>query len=257
VVLGDPNYAGNQLWAPSLTADGLSLYFAVTVPGVNEQVAVTTRPDLGSPFGLGMSLPPEVNAGFEGTPFISPDGLSLYFFSVRGGGLGDRDLYVAVRTSTAVEFSNVQHLVELNSPQIDHLPWVSADNLTIYFTSTRAGSGDLLRATRSAANQAFSAPLPVAELNSSSNEGSVSLSADQRVALITSQRPGGLGGSDLWLARRSSTAELFSTPDLLTELNSSANDMGARFSPDGTEVYFTSNRNGGAVELWRAQRTCP
>src|SRR5689334_6360139 len=28
-LLGDPNYTGNDLWSPSVSSDGLSLYFAV------------------------------------------------------------------------------------------------------------------------------------------------------------------------------------------------------------------------------------
>ncbi len=257
VVLGNPNYPGNQLWGPSLTADGLSLYFAVTVPGVSEQVAYSVRPDPDSPYGYGIALPPAVNASTEGTPFITPDGLSLYFFSLRGGGLGERDLYVATRANTADEFLSVTALTELNSAQTDHLPWVSADNLTMYFVSYRSGVADVYRAVRTAVGHAFGAPTAVTELNSASDDVGITLTHDGRVALIASRRPGGLGGADFYVARRVSTTDAFTSPEPIRELNTDAAEMDPRFSPDGTELYFTSTRNGGAVEIWRSQRNCP
>jgi WD40 repeat protein len=127
--LGDPNYAGNDLWSPRLSGDGLILFFAVTVPGAGEQVAYALRPDRTSPFGLGNPLPPPINQGTEGTPHPSLDNQRLYFYSERAGGAGARDLYVATRgvgggTAPFADVS-VAPLASLNGPSLDYLPWLS------------------------------------------------------------------------------------------------------------------------------------
>jgi TolB protein len=60
----------------------------------------------------------------------------------------------------------------------------------------------------------------------------------------STNRPGGAGGWDLWISRRddasSSWGEAQPAP-----FNSTANDFDPAFSPDGSELYFFSNRPGG------------
>jgi Tol biopolymer transport system component len=50
----------------------------------------------------------------------------------------------------------------------------------------------------------WSRPIPIAgEVNSSSWEGSATFSADMNTIYFASERPGGYGGRDLWMATRS------------------------------------------------------
>jgi hypothetical protein len=64
--------------------------------------------------------------------------------------------------------------------------------------------------------------------------------------IFTSDRPGGQGGFDLWVATRASTSDLWSTPQNLGEtVNSGAADQRPAISWDGTELYFGSTRPGG------------
>ncbi|HWO11720.1 MAG TPA: hypothetical protein VNN80_19635, partial [Polyangiaceae bacterium] len=221
--LGDPNYPGNDLWSPRLASDGLSLYVAVTVPGVGEQIVVSTRPDAAAAFGLGDPLPAPVNTGKEGTPFLTSDGLSLYFYSERAGGAGARDLYVATRPSSADAFGDVTPLTSLNGAELDYLPWLSADGLTIYFASGPAGSGDIQRSTRASVSAAFLAPEAVSELNSSSDEGGITVSADGLEAIFASNRPGGVGARDLYRATRARVSDPFSAPAPVDALNTPDN----------------------------------
>jgi hypothetical protein len=256
-VLGDPNYPGNLLWGPSLSADALTLYAAVIVPGFNEQVMVATRPDRGNTFDFGNPLPPPVNQSVEGTPHISLDGLSLYFFSERAGSGADaRDLYVATRSDPNGTFNAASALASVNASSTDHLPWASADELTLYFASRRSGTLDIWRATRASRAQAFGAPVAVAELNSSADDNSGTLTQDDRTIILSSNRPNGAGGFDLYQAVRAAKGEPFSAPEPLTALNTSATEADPSLSPDGQELFFVSTRNG-ATEIWRSLRTCP
>jgi hypothetical protein len=254
--LGNPNYPGNDLWSPSPSSDGLSLYFAVTVPGVSEQIAISTRPDGSAAFGNGQPLPPPVNQGTEGTPNLTVSGLSLYFFSERPGGAGSRDLYVATRASTTGPFDDVRALSSLNTPDREHLPWASPDELSLYFISNRAGVADIYRATRGATDSDFGSPEPVTELNSDGEDGGVTLSPDGLEVILASNRPGGVGGRDLYVATRASATAPFSSPVSIPDLNTGNNEFDPGLSPDGSELYFASNRDGGDTVLYRSLRSC-
>jgi hypothetical protein len=255
-LLGDPNRPGNDLWSPKLSSDGLHLYFAVTVPGFGEQIGVATRPDRASPFGLGQSLPSPVNSGGEGTPYLSLDRRSLYFYSSRSGGTGSRDLYVATRRNDSDDFDNVRALSNLNTPDLDYQPWLSPDELTIYFASGPAGGNDIFRATRGSTRDDFGPPELVSELSSPSDEGGLTLSSDGLEVILASNRPGGPGGRDLYIATRASQSAPFSAPQLLDALDTAKNEIDPAFSPDGSELYFVSNRGNGDSNIYRVARSC-
>jgi hypothetical protein len=93
--------------SPSISTDGLTLYFSSQRPGNIgfQDIWVTRRAQPALPWGLPENLGPEVNAPGAVTfaPFISANGRSLYFSSTRPGGFGQPacgffnclDVYVA------------------------------------------------------------------------------------------------------------------------------------------------------------------
>jgi Tol biopolymer transport system component len=70
------------------------------------------------------------------------------------------------------------------------------------------------------------------------------------------QRGGVEGMVDLWMATRRSVDEPFGLPEKVpTPVNfPSYDDCTASFSPDGSTLYFCSNRPGGSgdYDLWQA-----
>lgn len=70
----------------------------------------------------------------------------------------------------------------------------------------------------------------------------------------STNRPGGPGGWDLWMARRRDDG--WSAPEPVP-VDSDANDFDPAFSPDGAYLYFFSNRAGGlgGDDLYRAAVT--
>jgi len=68
--------------APSISDDGLTLYFDSEVSGKSE-IWVTTRKKTDDPWGTPIKLGPVVNADWEANPDISRDGSTLYFVSTR------------------------------------------------------------------------------------------------------------------------------------------------------------------------------
>ena len=78
---------------------------------------------------------------------VFADGGKAVYFAT--GLAGAFDLVVATRPSIGVTFGVATPITELNSPQSDLDPWISEDQRTLYFNSTRAGAAeDLYFSTR-------------------------------------------------------------------------------------------------------------
>ena len=153
-------------WSPSISADGLSLYFNSNRPGGygNHDLWVATRPTIYDPWGEPENLGSMVNSSvWEAYPSISPDGLSLFFESPRSGGHGSFDLWVTRRATKNDPWSEPVNLGALvNSTRNDATPGISADGLSLFFESDRSGgygNFDIFVTTRTTPDADWSAPV--------------------------------------------------------------------------------------------------
>lgn len=243
-------------WGPMLSADGKSLYFSVQLSG-DEQIHRAVRSSgTGIVFTNDQLLTDVNSSGLDGSPFISRDDRTLMFFSDRVGGLGSRDLWTATRASSGESFGAAQPMTGLNSTAMDLLPRLSYDGLTLFFESTRpggSGNSDIWAAERSTPSGPFGPPQPRADLNTAGREEGFSLSGDQLTIVFSSSRGG--TGMDLWLAQRSDPHGTFGAPVLLSELNSTADDLDPGLSLDGREIFFTTQRDTD-YRIYHAIRDC-
>jgi Tol biopolymer transport system component len=141
---------------------------------------------------------------------------------------------------------------------MDHAPTLTRDELTLVFGSDRSGGQgetDLWMSQRAGTDSTFSSPTNLSELNTSAAEDGPSLSGDGRTLLFMSERTGGSGGQDIWMATRETAESSFSSPTNLTEVNSSSADLDPAISDDGHELFWTSSR-GGSYRIWRSWRDC-
>ncbi len=228
-------------------------------------VMAGTRPLRGDfRFGTPTPLGPAVNsADSEFDPDISADGLSLYFQSDRPGGYGDSDLYVATRATTEDEWGEAVNLGPyINTAARELGPNISADGLSLYFSSTRdggAGGNDLYVATRESLWAPWGTPVNLGPVvNSAVDDVSPCISADG-LSLYFSDwdqtgipaRPGGIGQADLWVSRRTSPFDPWSMPTNLGRTVNSTDIEGAPdISHDGLMLLFSGYRNGGSWDLW-------
>ena len=133
------NTANNDC-EPSISADGLSLYFASDRPGGYStwDLWVTTRKTKDDPWEEPVNLGEPVNSYNAYAPNISADGLVLFLASgsSRPGGLGQRDLWMTRRATHSDPWGEPINLgPAINTSAHDLVPCVSRDGCTLYFCS--------------------------------------------------------------------------------------------------------------------------
>jgi hypothetical protein len=142
---------------------------------------------------------------------------------------------------------------------------VSADELELYFTSDRAdglGNEDLWVSTRKRVDDPWGPPANLQTINSSYREAFPSISRDGLTLYFSDffygpDRPGGLGGYDLWFSTRVSRNEPWSAPvNMGAPFNTSSHDISPTRSHDGLIFMFGSNRSSGSggYDLWMCTR---
>ena len=186
----------------SLSRDEHYLYFT-RPPG---DIWVSYRRDVRDPFGwedpvrVGGSINTDTAPESTARHFVSEKhGISqLYFFSVRPGGAGNSDIYVAEA------FGAPRLVTELNGPDIDAGAVLSRNGLEVFFHSTRPGVGgrDIWTARRESIFDLWSAPELVAGVNSIAEDFFPALSDDDTTLYLASTRAGGFGANDLYLTKR-------------------------------------------------------
>ena len=175
-------------------------------------------------------------------PTAHRNGKDFLFVSSRAGGCGGTDIY-ATRLHATRGWSQPQNLgCIVNSLADEAGPYLLEDEL--YFSSTRAGDGNIYVSAFD--GETFAAPALVPSVNSAQNDFRPNLRRDGLEMFFDSNRPGGIGGLDLWVSTRASTSDAWSAPQNLgANVNSGANELRATLSWDGTTLYFGSTRAGG------------
>jgi hypothetical protein len=272
---------------PTLTADLLEIYFT-SDRGGNADVWFATRASSGAPFGTPAPVTAVNGDSFETSSAISADGLTLWFGSDRAGGSGDVDVWVSERPSRTGEWSTPVNVVALNSAAADIPRPVGFHERVMPMASTKMGpqnpnSGNYQTylAARAAPGAPFDQPVAIPELSNPDSSTVDGFLTDDGLTLFYSSAPllpqtdGGADGatkdggtprdaaapdsgapavakSDLFVAWRRSTSEKFSAKQPLTDLNTPADERDPWLSPDGTTLYFTSDRSG-VLNIYTAQ----
>lgn len=91
-------------------------------------------------------------------------------------------------------------------------------------------------------------------INSSYRESSISLSKDEQVLYFASERPGGFGGSDIYVCYKDSKGEWTRVKNLGPDINTQYDEDGPFIDYDEKTLYFSSEgRNGmGNFDIFKA-----
>jgi hypothetical protein len=169
---------------PEITGDGLTMYLASQRTGAGTlggyDIWMSTRANRNSPWSEPVHVPTLSSIAFDAAAAPTDDLLAIVLTSDRPGGLGGADIYMSTRPSAAAVWGAPLAVANINGSSHDYSPMLSQDRLSLYFDSPRGGNSDLYVATRTAADQPFGTPIPIAELNTSGNEDDVWISPDQR-----------------------------------------------------------------------------
>ncbi len=92
----------------------------------------------------------------------------------------------------------------------------------------------------------WSRPAPLKSLNTESNERGPAFSRDGRYLYFSSDREGGAGGYDLYVALPN--GKDWKVQSLGNDLNSQDDESGPAVSSDDNRIYFSSNRSGAREE---------
>lgn len=180
---------------------------------------------------------------------LSPDGkTALWFSRNRPGGPGGYDIWVSRndgqrwRPATPVPF---------NSPGRDFDPAFSADGHVVYFCSDRAGGqgGDDLYRVSMGSDGRFGEPVNLGPaVNSAADEFAPMLSPDAATLLFSSDRAGGAGGHDLYVAAMVRGMAQPARP-LPGDLNTAAQEFDATFLGDGRTLVFARALDFGSAPV--------
>lgn len=134
----------------SLSSDGCTLYFHSDRPSGSGgyDLWMTSRATPAAPWETPVNLGEAVNSNATDCgPSISADGRALFFYSGRSGGLGNLDLWVAIRADPSDPWGTPVNLgPSVNTSSGELNPTISADGRTLWFSACRpggCGSSDL------------------------------------------------------------------------------------------------------------------
>lgn len=146
-------------------------------------------------------------------------------------------------------FSAPQPLTALNSLLDEDDPTLTGDMLEIYFDRDH----DIYRSTRSSLTAAWSTPQAVTQLNSADNETTPGITPDGLTIFVASNRSGGIGPYDLWFSTRPSKSGSWSTPQLVSTINTVESESGPCPAADLLTITYSS-RISGDWDIYQSTR---
>jgi WD40-like Beta Propeller Repeat. len=216
----------------------------------------------------------ELNTTYNDSyPFLSRDGLTIYFTSNRvEGGLGGDDLWFATRESVDDPWGTPHNMGALiNTASNDSLPFLAPNEHVMYFHSDRipgsCGEGDIWMTRRRNKHSDWQQPTNLGcVLNTVKTEIAPAYFEDpeteQAWLFYGSNRPVGPSTCD----RGFGDYDVYASPlgedgsvgpgTLVCEFSSPGRDTRIFIRKDGLEAFITSNRVGGqgTIDIWVSTR---
>ena len=190
-----------------------------------------------------------INKNWEGEPMFTPNGKRMYFTAIPPPEKNMdwyANLYFIERTdkgwTTPKEF-------ELNTQTSEwHISFTA--NNTAYFGSERNGSrlkADIFytRFDNGKYNKAIKLP---STINTEYNDCDPLIAPDESYLIFHSDRPGGYGDHDLYIAFRKDENNWTDPVNMGEKINTSGWEMGPSLSPDGKYLFFTRRKSWDTKE---------
>ena len=205
----------------------------------------------------------------EGVPVISSDE-SVLIYTYSGprstGGLMDEefnpdpngiyylDVFIAQRVGE--NWLNPESIgININTKNHDASIALSSDGQKLFiFHSTEKDGGDIYMSTLKGNTWGEAVALGP-NINTKYWEGSCSLSSDEQTLYFVSERPGGLGGRDIYISKKMPDGSWGKAENLGPTINTAFDDDAPFIHPDGITLFFSSqghNSIGGYDIMYSA-----
>lgn len=173
-----------------------------------------------------------------------------------------RAKFAAEAIQHPVDFSPINLGSNINSQDRDYLPFLTADDRTLLWTSHRPETtGGFNNEHRDYPEDIFFSEFKEgkwqaavnigAPINTADYEGAASITQDGKVVFFAADYPTGLGNYDLYFSTFANGK--WTTPENMGEsVNSNGWDSQPFLAPDGKTLYFSSRRSGGVgdKDIW-------
>lgn len=197
------------------------------------------------------NMGPAVNSAYgDYVPVIMPDESALYFTSRRetashplrnGDGTFFEDVYVSRRQQN--KWTQAENIgIPVNSETNDACVAISPDGqrMIVYRTSENIATGDLYITSIGNDGKWQALQKMNEKINSPHIETSACFSNDTAEIYFSSDRPGGLGGKDLYRIRKLPNGQWSEAMNLGSNVNTATDDDAPFMHPDGVTLYFSS-----------------
>lgn len=231
----------------------------------------TAKKLLASPLDVKIeNMGPEINSKFDDkSPAISADGMKLVFTTRRpettnspvdaeGDGKYFEDIYFSDFDTLTKKWKTADDVPgSINTNAHDACRSISADGKIIFIYKNdlkdpQSRGGDLY--SSKIVNGKWRTPENMGKpINTTYWEGDACISPDGKTLFFTSERPGGSGNSDIWMAKRLTKTTWDKPVNLGTEVNSSFDEVGLFLAPDGKTLFFCTNGKGsmGGYDIFK------
>lgn len=233
----------------ALSSDQSEAYFTVQSP--NEEIAAIVKIEARNGMWLVPELVPFTGMYRDIEPFLSPDGLRLYFSSNRplnglGGPAKDYDIWYVERKSAAEQWLAPVNLGKpVNTAANEFYPSLAA-NGNLYFTSdaaTLVNKDDIYFAEWK--KEKYDTPVALGStINSLNYEFNAYVSPDESMLIYTAYgRKESFGSGDLYISYRNEKGNWSQAENMGPAINSNAMDYCPFLDLKTGTLYFTSKRS--------------
>jgi outer membrane protein OmpA-like peptidoglycan-associated protein len=229
----------------------------------NFSISAMAHPVEFSPIGLGDNINTKYD---EYWPSLSSDEEKLVFTRLipidesnpRIYGNRQEDIFLSVRKDDQWQIAEPMG-PPINTEDNEGAQFITSDGKRMYFTACNRGDGlgkcDIYMSER--ISKGWSFPVNLGEpVNSNYSEKQPSVSSDGKSLYFVSNRPGGKGGLDIWMATLNDKGKWTKVFNLGDSINTSLDDQSPFIHPDDQTLYFASNGwpGMGGSDLYYSRR---